>query len=153
MEMKLSSFFGKFGAQAGAADTIMENQSPADASASSAKAVTGRAASERLRQQGMVLGALVLVIAGLLIYQTRSASRATGQVEGAGQLRTLSQEIAKSAQLTLQGNSTAFAELKTSRTQFGTILADLAASGDASDQVDALSNAWAKTDKDAGQLI
>jgi twitching motility protein PilJ len=152
MEMKLTNFFGSiFGAKDGRADTtIMEAASTFRAPG---KAVAGRVVAERLRQQGVVLGALVLVIAGLLVYQTNSASRATGQVEGAGQLKTLSQQIAKSAQLTLQGNSEAFAELKASRTQFGSILAELASSGDASSQVEALSAAWEKTDKDAGQLI
>jgi twitching motility protein PilJ len=155
MEMKLSNFFGSiFGAKDRPADTtMMEHLGHADARAAGSKAVSARAVTERLRQQGMVLGALVLVIAGLLVYQTNSASRATGQVDGAGQLKTLSQQIAKSAQLTLQGNSDAFTELKASRTQFGSILTELASSGDSASQVEALSAAWAKTDKDTGQLI
>ena len=156
MEMNLTKLFGsKAGAQAsGAEATVMEVTPPVRAaSAPTRQAPAGRGGTQRLRTQGTVLGVLVLIIAGLLIYQTNSASRATGQVESAGQLRTLSQQIAKSAQLTLQGNSDAFAELKASRSSFGTILGDLAASGDAADQVEALNAAWAKTDKDASQLI
>jgi twitching motility protein PilJ len=155
MEMKLASLFGNKTSTHNAAEaTVMDAMEPAGAPASAIpRAAASRGVADRLRLQGTVLGVLVLIIAGLLIYQTRTASRATGQVENAGQLRTLSQQIAKSAQLALQGNSDAFVELKASRASFGTILTELADSGGTSDQVDTLSSAWAKTDKDAGQLI
>ena len=153
MEMKLTNFFGSMlGAKDGPSDTtVMDGATPAEAKG--ARRATGRAVTERLRQHGIVLGSLVVVIGGLLVYQTNSASRATAQVDGAGQLKTLSQQIAKSAQLTLQGNNDAFAELKTSRTQFSSILSDLATSSDSASEVEALNAAWAKTDKDTGQLI
>jgi twitching motility protein PilJ len=157
MEMKLTKLFGaKPVAQDGPAETTVMDALPLIGAAPGAapRAAKARgAAAQRLKLQGTVLGVLVLITSGLLVYQTNSASRATAQVEDAGHLRTLSQQLAKSAQWALQGNNQAFAELKTSHASFGSILGELAASGDAVGQVDALGAVWARTDKDAAQLI
>ncbi|MBL8438086.1 MAG: type IV pili methyl-accepting chemotaxis transducer N-terminal domain-containing protein [Zoogloeaceae bacterium] len=158
MELKLASFFGNKSEPAapGSDTTIMEN-TPAAASRADPLArpkIAGKpgGVASQLRLQGTILGIVVLFIAGLLVYQTRSATRATEQVEGAGQLQTLSQQIAKSAQLAIQGNAAAFAELKDARTRFNGLLEHLGSYG-SNDALENLGTTWAKTDKDAGQLL
>jgi hypothetical protein len=51
----------------------------------------------------------------LVLYQIRVSSFGTAYVDGAGQMRTLSQQIAKASQLALQGDPNAFGELEQSR--------------------------------------
>ncbi|MBL8446249.1 MAG: type IV pili methyl-accepting chemotaxis transducer N-terminal domain-containing protein [Zoogloeaceae bacterium] len=158
MELKLASVFGsKSRPAAPGPDTTIMESNPAVAprtdspSRSTSPGKPGGVAAQ-LRLQGTILGIVVLIIAGLLVYQTRGATRATEQVESAGQLRTLSQQIAKSAQLAIQGNSVAFTELKAARDRFNDLLVHLGSFGN-NETLESLGNTWAKTDKDASLLL
>jgi twitching motility protein PilJ len=147
--------------------TIMEPDAPPKPASRPKPSPAGGQASgvERLRKQGSIAVVLVLVIAGLLIYSGQRSAERTAQVAGAGNLRTLSQQIAKDAQLALKGEKAAFANLAASRERFGQILAALADGGEIdgtgvssvgsafTEQVAALSTSWQNTDKDAAQLL
>lgn len=92
-------------------------------------ALAGRSAGEQIRILGFVFTLCMLVFIGMLIFQVRVAGHATAHVEAAGQMRTLSQRIAKAAQLALAGKDVAFAELRTSRDEFNALAGALAEGG------------------------
>src|SRR5690606_38937829 len=89
-----------------------------------------RPVAERLRNLGVLLAILVLITAGLLVYQGRQSGHATTYVASAGEMQMLSQQIAKAAQLSLQGNSQAFAELRQASSRFGMLLRALSQGGE-----------------------
>ncbi|AWI76073.1 chemotaxis protein [Parazoarcus communis] len=167
MAFKLSLGKDKASGHDTASDTtIMENYNqPAPASAGAKADGNERPVSSRIRSLGFVFGALVVATVGLVIYQNQQTGNATRQVAAAGEMQTLSQQIAKSAQLALQGNAAAFAELKRGSSRFATLALALdqggelegaafpAASGDARTQLDAVKESWAKMERDAQQLI
>ncbi len=80
-------------------------------------------------------------------------------------MQMLSQQIAKSAQLALRGNGPAFVELKSGRDQFASLLLALDEGGDIDGsrvppvpaalrpQLEALSAAWQKTERNTAQLL
>ncbi len=146
--------------------TILETDSPAPAARADAPAAgETRPASERMRSLSVVFAILVLVTVGLLVYQGRQSANATTYVAAAGELQMLSQQIAKAAQLTLQGDGAAFGELRGASANFSTLLSALEAGGSIQDnvvppspgstapQVSALREQWNRTERDAGQLL
>ncbi|MBL8452166.1 MAG: type IV pili methyl-accepting chemotaxis transducer N-terminal domain-containing protein, partial [Zoogloea sp.] len=102
---------------------------------------------------------------GFVLYQIRVSSFGTAYVTAAGQMRTLSQQLAKASQLALQGDAAAFNELKGSREQFNTLLGAVTNGGDVdgtavpggssavADELAVVTELWQKTDKDAANLI
>ena len=108
---------------------------------------------------------LVAVTIGLLAYQARESARATAFVSAAGELQMLSQQIAKAAQLALQGEKIAFDELGAASQRFSTLLGALGSGGtvdgveippspeSVAAELSALRTAWAKTEQDAAQLL
>jgi twitching motility protein PilJ len=87
-----------------------------------------------LEQQVRVLGTLFLffiVIAAFLVWQDLRITRYNASyLSAAGQMRTLTQRIAKSAQQALTGETTAFGELKDSRNEFFSLLEKITGGGD-----------------------
>ncbi|PKO71697.1 MAG: chemotaxis protein [Betaproteobacteria bacterium HGW-Betaproteobacteria-14] len=95
----------------------------------------------------------------------RTATHGTAYTSAAGQMRTLSQSIAKSAQLALQGNAAAFAELKESRSNFASLLEQVTHGGTIDEiavppspdvtrpALQALTVEWGKTDKNASVVL
>ena len=73
--------------------------------------------SFRTRMQALIiaLGFLVFVIAAVGLLAIRTTTNGTAYVGAAGQMRMLSQRLAKESQQGLQGNSEAFGRLKRSR--------------------------------------
>ena len=63
----------------------------------------------------------MFVVAVAAWIDNRVATHGTAYTSAAGQMRMLSQAIAKSAQQALQGNTAAFAELKENRSNFAKI--------------------------------
>ncbi|WP_300438690.1 methyl-accepting chemotaxis protein [Zoogloea sp.] len=127
--------------------------------------LAGRSASEQLRMLRTPFLILAALTAALVLYQVRVSSFGTAYVAAAGQMRTLSQQLAKASQLALQGEPAAFGELKRSREQFNTLLAAVTDGGDingtgvpggssaVTDELAAVTEAWKKTDADAEKLV
>ncbi len=120
-------------------------------------------------KQMQILGAclllVVLIIAVVVFRDSRQATHGTAYVATAGEMRMLSQRLAKASSLALLGDATAFQQLKDSRDGFATNLdrltnggqvaaASVPASPDSvQPQLQALTQAWEKTDKNAARLL
>jgi twitching motility protein PilJ len=61
---------------------------------------------------------VLLLIAGLVFRDNRESTHNTAYVAASGEMRMLSQRLAKASSLALQGNPVAFAQLKESRETF-----------------------------------
>ncbi len=146
--------------------TILETHDPAPPPAREAAAPqAARPIADRLRNLGVLFTLLVIVTTGLLVYQGREAGYATTYVASAGEMQMLSQQIAKAAQLSLQGNAQAFAELRQASSRFSTLLRALTQGGEIDDlavpaspaaaqpALQALTEAWRKTEQDTAALL
>ena len=149
--------------------TILETHDtppPAAAKGSSgSEPQQARPVAERLRNLGALFTVLVLLTAGLLVYQGRQAGHATTYVASAGEMQMLSQQIAKAAQLSLQGNAQAFSELRQASARFGMLLRALTQGGEIDDRsvpaspdaaqpaLQKLTEAWRKTEQDTAALL
>lgn len=131
----------------------------------SAAAVAASPASGKLRAFGLLFALFAASSAGLLVYQLRNSAQATLQVSAASELQTLSQQIAKSAQLARRGDAAAVTELKQTRARFAELLQTLDAGGpfagtelppvpgDARAPLQALGETWKQTAASTGQLV
>jgi len=149
--------------------TILEPRNnplpPPNPAAAGEETRSARPVAERLRNLGALFAVLVLLTAGLLVYQGRQAGHATTYVASAGEMKMLSQQIAKAAQLALQGNTQAFAELRQASNRFGMLLRALSQGGEidgrnvpaspdtAQPALQKLTEAWRKTEQDAAALL
>ena len=80
------------------------------------------------KQLQILGGALLLVLvllAALVFHDNRESSYGTAYVAASGEMRMLSQRLAKASSLALQGNPTAFKQLKDSREKFSELLTNL----------------------------
>ncbi len=109
---------------------------------------------------------LLLFFAGLLVfYNAREAKFGTLYIADAGQLRMLSQRLAKAAQQSLLGNPEAFKQVAASRDAFTAILDRLIKGGEAGGErvppspdriqpsLEALAKEWQKTEQNASTLL
>ncbi|MDI3515722.1 MAG: twitching motility protein PilJ [Rhodocyclaceae bacterium] len=151
-------------ADAGAAETptIIETgeRQPAPA-----KAAVSAAGGGRLRTFGLLFAVFASASAGMLLYQMRESAHTTLQVGAASELQTLSQQIAKAAQLARRGNAAAVTELEQTRSRFAGLLQTLDAGGSFSGvalppvrgetrpALQALGEAWQRTAASTGQLV
>src|SRR5882672_7054549 len=124
--------------------------------------------SMRVGQQYIIFGAVLAVLfvaAAIVVYKdNREGTYGTVYVATAGQMRMLTQRIAKAAQTGLIGSPDAFKQLQQSRDEFNAALKLLAQGGQVGDvalpptsetikpQLDALTKDWEKTDKSV-QLV
>ena len=151
-------------------DTTIMDDAPSLATGSGAalpkaSSLPGKSVSDQLRTLGTAFGLVLLAFLVLLVLQIRGAQNGTTYVYAAGQMRTLSQQIAKAAQQSLQGNSEAFGELSRSRDAFARFYSALNTGGTVdgrnvpaspaamAPQLEALAAEWNNTDKNAQQLI
>ncbi len=120
-------------------------------------------------QQMKTLGGIfviLLVAIAILVYNTnRDAANGTAYVAAAGEMRMLSQRMAKASTLALQGNPVAFAQLKESRETFSQLLDRVTSGGEVAGtsvppsplavrpQLEALATVWSDADKDALVVI
>src|SRR5438132_83160 len=112
-----------------------------------------------------LLAFLILVDAGLVVFDAREATFNTLYVAAVGKVRMLSQRLAKAAQQASQGNAVAFKQLRDSRDEFAAVVKLLGAGGVASgvtlpptpDRVrpllGTLEAQWHKTERNAGLVI
>ena len=119
----------------------------------------------QLQLLGSMFVFFMFVVAVAAWLDSRTATHGAAYTSAAGQMRMLSQAIAKSAQLALQGNAAAFAELKDNRSSFA-ILLERVTTGGAIDEIDvppspdttqpalqALTAEWEKTEANAAQVL
>ncbi|NMG03656.1 methyl-accepting chemotaxis protein [Azoarcus taiwanensis] len=146
--------------------TILDTGTPtAGGSNEPQKAPARRSAAERMKTLGLVFGLFVIITVGLLVYQGRQTANSTLYISAAGELQMLSQQIAKAGQLAIQGDADAFSELRGANARFTTLLNTLINGGmlgnsevppsptTVTPQLDALSEIWARSDRDARQLL
>lgn len=146
--------------------TIIEsNQAPRPAPAKATPSAPAPSAGGKIQTLVALFVVLVAVTIGLLVYQARESARTTAYVSAAGELQMLSQQIAKAAQLALQGEKVAFDELRGATQRFSTLLGALGSGGTidgvaippspegVASELSALRTAWTKTEQDATQLL
>ena len=123
------------------------------------------ALTRRLWILGGVLIVLLLVVVALVYKDNRSAAYGHAYVSTVGELRMLSQRVAKSTALALQGDPSAFALLRDSHNKFIAALNGLKNGGEldgitvppsperTTSQLDNLTAKWAATDRNVTQLL
>ena len=127
--------------------------------------LAGQPVVQQMKTLGGIFLAVMLLIAGLVFHDNRESTHNTAYIAASGEMRMLSQRLAKASSLALQGNAVAFKQLKESRETFAKLLGSLtnggeiggvgvpASSSDVRPQLDALTERWAATDKDAETVI
>ncbi len=132
-------------------------------------ALPGFLAGQTVLKQVKILGGifvfLLLGIAGLVFHDSNESTNNTAYIAAAGEMRMLSQRLAKASSLALQGNTGAFAQLKDSRETFNRLLDQLinggviggvsvpSAPGSVLPLLDALNERWKTTSADAEMVI
>ncbi|GHT80594.1 hypothetical protein AGMMS49960_06380 [Betaproteobacteria bacterium] len=132
--MAFKLFSGKKAAREQPSDTvIMDNDD--DSYSSSSDRFSGGGGGDtgttgRVRTLGILFVALGIITGGLMFYQNQRVGDVAQQVSVAADLRAISQQIAKSAQLALQGQRQAFENLQRDRDHFNRLLTVLSQGGD-----------------------
>jgi len=146
---------------------------PASAAAGSASAPAGTGAgllgrypvARQLQILGGGLLTVMLGIAAIVYHDNRESTWGTAYIAAAGEMRMLSQRLAKSSSLALQGDPVAFRQLRESRDAFADRLERLTQGGELHDitvppspealqpQLQDLAGQWMKTAKNAAQLL
>ncbi|MDD3328645.1 MAG: methyl-accepting chemotaxis protein [Zoogloea sp.] len=144
-------------------DTIMDSSSGGQEAA--LPILRGKSAADQLRVLRVPFLIFAALTTALVLYQIRVSSFGTAYVDGAGQMRTLSQQIAKASQLALQGEPNAFGELEQSRAQFNQLLDAVTNGGDVNGtgvpggssaveaELAAVTELWRKTDANAEKVL
>jgi twitching motility protein PilJ len=122
-------------------------------------------AVQQMKTLGGIFVILLVAIAILVYNANRDAAHGTAYVAAAGEMRMLSQRMAKASTLALQGNPVAFAQLKESRETFSQLLDRVTSGGEVAGtsvppsplsvrpQLEALATVWSDADKDALVVI
>ncbi|WP_153109580.1 methyl-accepting chemotaxis protein [Propionivibrio limicola] len=121
--------------------------------------------TKKLQILGGGLLLLMLIIGALVYRDNRESTFNTAYVATAGEMRMLSQRLAKASNLAMQGDPFAFRQLRDSRDKFASNLGKLTNGGElfgvnvppspdgAAPQLQVLTKAWASTEKNANQLL
>jgi len=127
--------------------------------------VKQRLGGRRIPFLAALLAFVILVDAGLVVYDAREATFNTLYVAAVGKIRMLSQRLAKAAQQASQGNAVAFTQLRESRDEFAAVMQQLESGGSVSGvtlpatpqrarpQLSVLQTKWQKTEHNAGLVI
>ena len=123
-------------------------------------------AGKNLRLVLVPMLVVLLVVAGVLVFfNAREAKYGALHIADAGQLRMLSQRLAKAAQQSLLGNPEAFKQVAASRDAFATILDRLVRGGESGGEalppspdriqpvLEVLAKEWQKTENNATTLL
>ncbi len=149
------------------APTVMESARPASKgkSAPALGFLSQYSVTKQLQILGGALLLVMLVIAAIIYHDNRESAYGTTYIAASGEMRMLSQRLAKASSLALQGNPAAFKQLKESRDNFAEKLDRLSNGGEIGEtavppspegvqpQLQALTEEWTKTDKNAAQLL
>ena len=150
-----------------AATTIMEAplRRPAAKERKAPAQKRARTASEKIVLLGIAFALTTITGLGLIFHQFRESGNATTYISVAGEMETLSQRIAKAAQLSLQGNPQAFVDLRSGTSRFTELLDTLDQGGSIAGReippvpavaqagIAALRAAWSETDRNAARLL
>jgi twitching motility protein PilJ len=169
MALKLPSFLtGKTGpAEDTSQSTIMDNLQQAAVRGGRFKlpGIGDKPVGTQLQLLGGMFVFFLFIVAVSAWMDNRTATYGTAYTSAAGQMRMLSQAIAKSAQQALQGNAAAFAELKESRSNFAILLERVSQGGVIEEisvppspdttqpALQALTNEWDKNEKNTAQVL
>ena len=127
--------------------------------------LAGQPVVQQMKTLGGIFVLLLLLVAVLVFRDNRESAHNTAYVAASGEMRMLSQRLAKASSLALQGNAVAFGQLKDSRETFGKLLSTLTSGGDVGGvgvpaspdgvrpQLDELTKLWEPTDKNAETVI
>ncbi len=127
--------------------------------------LAGQSVIQQMKTLGGIFVLLLLLIAILVFRDNRESAYNTAYVAAAGEMRMLSQRLAKASSLALQGNAVAFAQLRDSRETFSKLLTQLADGGEVGavsippspdsvrPQIEALTSLWMTNDKNAETVI
>ncbi|MBK8523989.1 MAG: type IV pili methyl-accepting chemotaxis transducer N-terminal domain-containing protein [Betaproteobacteria bacterium] len=159
------------GKQSGPADQTIAAQTVMDVGGAKAKkgAALGFLNQYSVNKQLQILGGVLLLVlstlAAVVIHDNREAKYGTAYIGASGEMRMLSQRLAKASSLALQGNPIAFKQLKDSRDRFSQLIENLTSGGNINEvdvppspdsvqeQLKTLTEEWGKTNKNAGQLL
>jgi len=158
--------FPKIGASgnAGAPMTVSADMTPSNKTPLPSF-LAGQPVVQQMKTLGGIFVLLLLLIAVLVFRDNRESAHNTAYVAAAGEMRMLSQRLAKASSLALQGNAVAFAQLKDSRETFSKLLNQLTSGGEIGSvsvpaspdavrpQLDELTNLWMPNDKNAETVI
>ncbi|MFA7291723.1 MAG: methyl-accepting chemotaxis protein [Rhodocyclaceae bacterium] len=121
--------------------------------------------NKQLQILGGVLLLVLATLAALVIHDNRESKYGTAYIAASGEMRMLSQRLAKASSLALQGNPVAFKQLKDSRDRFSQLIENLTSGGNINEtnvppspdsvqeQLKLLTEEWDKTNKNASQLL
>ncbi len=147
--------------------TILESASAAGAQRFKLPLIGDKPVLQQLRTLGGLLVAVLLLSAALVWLDNRATSHGAAYASAAGQMRMLSQRLAKASQQALQGAAPFFKELKEGRETFGKLLTALSKGGDidgvsvpgspdpadVGPLIETLNKEWDKTDRNAQMLL
>ncbi len=108
------------------------------------------------RQLAMLAAAVAALLVAALWFawaEYRDAHFGEGHLAAAGEMRTLSQRLAKSALRSLRGDPEAFPLVQASRDGFASALSRLTKDGRSPDAVRSLAAEWERTEKNATTLL
>ncbi|MBL8396831.1 MAG: type IV pili methyl-accepting chemotaxis transducer N-terminal domain-containing protein [Candidatus Accumulibacter sp.] len=120
---------------------------------------------KQLQIIGVALIIVMLLIAIMVFRDSRQATHGTAYIAAVGDMRMLSQRLAKAANVALLGDPNGFKQLRDSREAFASNLEKLTNGGELASttvpgspssvqsQLQALTQVWEKTDKNAAQLL
>ena len=121
--------------------------------------------TKQLQILGGILLLMMLIIAYVIYHDNRESTYGSAYIATAGEMRMLSQRLAKASSLALQGDTAAFKQLRDSHSQFATNLERLTSGGELANtvvpaspdgvqpQLQTLTKTWSTTDKDAVQML
>jgi twitching motility protein PilJ len=129
--MAFKLFSGKKAAREQPSDTtIMEIQAePLHSPAFHRTSAASETSTGRVRSLGIIFVILGAATAGLMFYQNQRIGHVAQQVTVTSEMRAISQQVAKSAQLALQGQRQAFEDLQYDHDQFNRLVTVLREGG------------------------
>lgn len=116
---------------------------------------------QQIKYLAWVVGGLVFLAVILVGWDNLRTRNNTAFLTGAGEMRMLSQRLAKASSLAVQGNSVAFAQVSDSQKKFAALLTRLVSGGEVAGvkvpksptevapQLDTVRNIWKETDTNA----
>lgn len=129
------------------------------------KALLDKPMEDQLKILGGVFVALLFATVVLVLNDNRKTSHGTAYLTAAGEMRMLSQRLSKASSLAVQGNPTAFAQLKDSQKRFSELLVRLTDGGEVAGssvpkspsavmpQLLDLTKLWEETNKNSEAMI
>ena len=147
------------------AATVMDAAQPNSSDTSEKSFLAQYSVAKQLQILGGSVLLMTLIIAIVIYRDNKESSYGTVYISASGEMRMLSQRLAKASSLALQGNPVAFKQLKDSRDNFSTKLERLTKGGEFDNvavppspdgvqpELLALTKEWEKTDKNAIQLL